>query len=257
MITAFRQELDAWRLSRYGEPVRWTPSGYLSLAGRDGLWLVAEGELDLFAYGRSRSHFLGRLCAGGLVPASAPGTECVLAARALPGCALRRLPADELIAAPWSVAPPGPEGAEEALARGVDAGLAPLLSAVDGTPLAGTPTLVPGCRVELRPGDAARPVHGIVWLRVLDGRIGEHGPGAVLATDDTVCSDRGAVVDADTTEGLLTSGVLWPHLAAEELRLRHALARRIDAVQRSSASRPPSAMSTAAVTRSTHRRARR
>jgi len=94
--------------------------------------------------------------------------------------------------------------------------------------VAGTPTLLPGYQVELRPGDAARPVHGIVWLRVLDGRVGGLGAGAVLATDDTVSSETGAVVGVDTTGDLLRGGVLWPHLAAEELRLRHALGRRID-----------------------------
>ena len=89
--------------------------------------------------------------------------------------------------------------------------------------VAGTASLVPGYPIELSPGDAARPVTGIVWLRVIDGRIGNFGPGAVLATDDTICSEFGAVVTVDTTAGMLASGVLWPHLAAEEIRLRRLL----------------------------------
>ena len=220
-ITMFRQELDGWRLSRYGRPVRWS-SQCQSLAGPAGLWLVAEGELDLFAYGHRRWHPLGRLGPGALVPASVPGPTYVLVARPLAGCVVRRL----VWGAPGSVAPSGED--LDAFARGVDSGLGPLLSAVAGAPVAGTPTLLPGYQVELRPGDAARPVHGIVWLRVLHGRVGGLGAGAVLATDDTVSSETGAVVGVDTTGDLLRSGVLWPHLAAEELRLRHALGRRID-----------------------------
>jgi hypothetical protein len=209
LTTPFRQELDAWRLSRYGERVR-RASGYLSLAGRGGLWLVVEGELDLLAYGKGRWRPLGRLGAGALVPSSAPGPAHVLVARPLPGCTLYHLPF-------------GISEDSAAVARGVDLGLAPLLSAVAGPPVAGTATLVPGYPVELRPGDAARPVTGIVWLRVLEGRIGTFGPGAVLATDDTVSAEFGAVVTVDTTAGMLDSGVLWPHLAAEEIRLRHLL----------------------------------
>ena len=211
-VTPFRQELDAWRLSQYGEPVR-RAAGYLSLAGRGGLWLVVEGEMDLLAYGRRRWRFLGRLGAGALVPSSAGGPAHVLVGQPMAGCVLYRLP----LAIP---------GHTEAVARGVDLGLAPLLSAVAGPPVAGTASLVPGYPIELSPGDAARPVTGIVWLRVIDGRIGNFGPGAVLATDDTICSEFGAVVTVDTTAGMLASGVLWPHLAAEEIRLRHLLGRR-------------------------------
>jgi hypothetical protein len=208
LTMAFRLELDAWRLSHHGEHVRAT--GYLSLAGRGDLWLVAEGQLDLLAYGRGRWRFLGRLGAGALVSSSAPGPAHVLVARPLPGCALYRLPV-------------GITGNTEAVARGIDLGLAPLLSAVAGPPVAGTATLVPGYPVELRPGDAARPVTGIVWVRVLEGRIGKFGPGAVLVTDDTICAEFGAVVTVDTTAGMLDSGVLWPHLAVEEVRLRQLL----------------------------------
>ena len=150
-ITMFRQELDGWRLSRYGRPVRWS-SQCLSLAGPAGLWLVAEGELDLFAYGHRRWHPLGRLGPGALVPASVPGPTYVLVARPLAGCVVRRL----VWGAPGSVAPSGED--LDAFARGVDSGLGPLLSAVAGAPVAGTPTLLPGYQVELRPGDAARLV---------------------------------------------------------------------------------------------------
>ena len=67
---------------------------------------------------------------------------------------------------------------------------------------------------------------GIVWLRVIDGRIGNFGPGAVFATNDTICSEFGTLVSVDTTAGMLGSGVLWPHLAAEEIRLRRLLLHR-------------------------------
>src|SRR5256885_11570836 len=129
----FRRELDGWRLARYGEPVRWT-SDCVSLAGRGWVWLVASGELDLFAVGTAgRWHFLGRLGAGTLVPASAPGPDHLLVGRPLPGCALHRLATGALIAEPWTVdrAGFGPSATEDALVNGVDAGLAPLLSAVD------------------------------------------------------------------------------------------------------------------------------
>ncbi|SRR6266508_2467065 len=229
---AFRRELDAWHLARYGGPVHWT-SEWLPLAGHDALWLVADGYLDFFAvggHGRGVARFLGRLGAGTLVPASAPGPEHVLAGRALPGCAVRRIAVAELLAEPRPVdrALFGSRRADEALVRGVDAGIGPLLSAVDAAPPAGTPTLIPGYRVELRPGDAVRPVHGIVWLRVLSGQVGELGTGATAAVDDAVTSETGAVVAVGTTGDLLADGVLWRYLAAEELRLRYALDRRIN-----------------------------
>src|SRR5947208_2805283 len=80
---------------------------------------------------------------------------------------------------------------------------------------------------ELAPGDAARPVHGIVWIRVLSGRVGELGTGAVAAIDDAVWSASGAVLAVGTTADLLAGGSLWRLLAGEELRLRYALDRRL------------------------------
>jgi hypothetical protein len=97
---------------------------------------------------------------------------------------------------------------------------------VDNAPPAGTPTLIPGFRVRLRPGDAARPVHGIVWVRVLSGQVGDLSQGAAAAVDDAVTSDTGAEIAVGTTGDLLAEGVLWRYLAGEELRLRYALDRR-------------------------------
>src|SRR6266511_1881263 len=51
---AFRRELDAWHLARYGGPVHWT-SEWLPLAGHDALWLVAAGHL-CHGGGRRRGH---------------------------------------------------------------------------------------------------------------------------------------------------------------------------------------------------------
>jgi len=243
---SFRPELDAWRLSGYGVPVDCAPVAGrhpvggerrpVSLAGVRTLWLVEDGALDVFAvgaHGLGRWHFLGRLTAGALVPASAPGPEHVLVGRPVPGCALRRIRATELAYGAELAS-----GDRAAMVRAVEAGLRPLLSNVDIAPVAGTPTLVPGQRTELRPGDAARPERGIVWIRVLRGRVGDLEPGDVTVVDDAIASDPGAWLAVGSTGELLASGSLWRHLAAVELRLRYALGRRIAALSGEARVRP-------------------
>ncbi|MCX4529420.1 MULTISPECIES: NHLP bacteriocin export ABC transporter permease/ATPase subunit [unclassified Streptomyces] len=63
------------------------------------LWLVVDGELDLFAVDAAQAghwHFLGRLEAGTLLLGPAEGPEHTLTARPLRGCRLRRIELHEL-----------------------------------------------------------------------------------------------------------------------------------------------------------------
>ncbi|UQX05237.1 NHLP bacteriocin export ABC transporter permease/ATPase subunit [Streptomyces sp. RerS4] len=129
-------------LGGLGSPVDCAGARSLSLEGPLVLWLVVDGELDLFAVDAAQGghwHFLGRLEAGTLLLGPAEGPEHTLTARPLRGCRLRRIELHELQRGPeygggWNQgqyataeAPLGP--LEYAFALGVGRGLRVLYQA--------------------------------------------------------------------------------------------------------------------------------
>ncbi|MBT2406464.1 MULTISPECIES: NHLP bacteriocin export ABC transporter permease/ATPase subunit [unclassified Streptomyces] len=86
-------------LGGLGSAVDCTGLRSLSLEGPLVLWLVVEGELDLFAVDAAQAghwHFLGRLEAGTLLLGPPEGPEHTLLGRPLHGCRLRRIELREL-----------------------------------------------------------------------------------------------------------------------------------------------------------------
>lgn len=86
-------------LGGLGSPVDCTNMRSLSLEGPLVLWLVVEGELDLFAIDAAQEghwHFLGRLAPGTLLLGPAEGPGHTLIGRPLQGCLLRRIELREL-----------------------------------------------------------------------------------------------------------------------------------------------------------------
>ncbi|MYT24677.1 NHLP bacteriocin export ABC transporter permease/ATPase subunit, partial [Streptomyces sp. SID7760] len=82
-----------------GSAVDCTGVRSLSLEGPLVLWLVVQGELDLFAVDAAQEghwHFLGRLESGTLLLGPVDGPAHTLTGRPLPGCVLRRMELHEL-----------------------------------------------------------------------------------------------------------------------------------------------------------------
>ncbi|MFJ7586815.1 NHLP bacteriocin export ABC transporter permease/ATPase subunit [Streptomyces sp. NPDC097617] len=202
----------------------------LSLEGPLVLWLVVEGELDLFAVDATQAghwHFLGRLEPGTLLLGPAEGPGHTLVGRPLQGCRLRRIGLRELARpqdAPYPQHPQDPRYAdrfhggpwyadeghfaaaglpsplEDAFARGIGRGLRVLYEA---------------------PLDGAAPTgHGgadddILWMRIT--------PGSV---------QYGAVYEAEAVGTLLVDAEMWQGMVDQQYRLLYALDGWIEALER-------------------------
>ncbi|UQI47182.1 NHLP bacteriocin export ABC transporter permease/ATPase subunit [Streptomyces sp. HU2014] len=194
----------------------------LSLEGPLVLWLVVEGELDLFAVDAAQAghwHFLGRLGAGTLLLGPAEGPRHTLIGRPLRGCRLRRVELRELYRQEYEgqgayadeygygheygygPADPAPSPLEDAFARGVGRGLRVLYQA----PLDGRAT-APG---------AAGADEDILWMRV--------PPGSVR---------YGAAYEAEAAGCLLVDAALWQGMVDQQYRLLYALDDRIERLER-------------------------
>ncbi|MFD6971154.1 NHLP bacteriocin export ABC transporter permease/ATPase subunit [Streptomyces sp. NPDC059949] len=217
-----------------GSPVDCTGVRSLSLEGPLVLWLVVQGELDLFAVDAAQAghwHFLGRLEPGTLLLGPAEGPDHTLVGRPLQGCRLRRIELRELYrpeyvdqshgdqfhsdqfqgnhfnGGPWYAAP-GQYGAaggqpsplEDAFARGIGRGLRVLYQApLDGSATAG---------------------HGgadddILWMRVT--------PGSV---------QYGAVYETEAVGTLLVDAAMWQGMVDQQYRLLYALDGWIEQLER-------------------------
>jgi NHLM bacteriocin system ABC transporter ATP-binding protein len=187
----------------------------LSLEGPLVLWLVVEGELDLFAVDAAQGghwHFLGRLAAGTLLLGPAEGPEHTLTARPLRDCRLRRIELHELHRGPeyadwWdqgqyaaAEAPLSP--LEYAFALGVGRGLRVLYQA----PLENRATTG-------RDGGADDDV---LWIQIM--------PGSV---------QYGAVYEGYEGYGaLLLDAVMWQGMVDQQYRLLYALDHWIEQLER-------------------------
>ncbi|MEV8474433.1 NHLP bacteriocin export ABC transporter permease/ATPase subunit [Streptomyces sp. NPDC051173] len=193
----------------------------LSLENPLVLWLVVDGELDLFAVDAAQAghwHFLGRLTVGTLLLGPAEGPAHTLVGRPLQGCRLRRIELRELYrpdhADQWGTGrsaqdrypqdqwgydvPPSP--LEDAFARGVGRGLRVLYQApLDGRATAGQ--------------DGADD--DILWMRIV--------PGSV---------QYGAAYEAEAVGTLLVDPAMWQGMVDQQYRLLHALDRWIEQLER-------------------------
>ncbi len=203
-------------LGALGAPVDCTGMRSLALEGPLVLWLVVEGELDLFAVDAAQGghwHFLGRLEPGTLLLGPAEGPGHTLVGRPLPGCRLRRIGlrelqrpeyppymeyADEGQYAAAAAALPSP--LEDAFARGIGRGLRVLYQA----PLDGTATTGQGGADE-----------DILWMRIT--------PGSV---------QYGAVYEAEAVGTLLVDAAMWQGMVDQQYRLLYALDDWIEQLER-------------------------
>ncbi|MFJ6755508.1 NHLP bacteriocin export ABC transporter permease/ATPase subunit [Streptomyces sp. NPDC091273] len=201
-------------LGALGSPVDCTGLRSLSLEGPLVLWLVVQGELDLFAVDAVQAghwHFLGRLEPGTLLLGPAEGPDHTLVGRPLQGCRLRRIELGELYrpeydqfhagqfhGGAWyaeqghygAPAAGGPSPLEDAFARGIGRGLRVLYQA----PLDGSATTGHGADDD------------ILWMQVT--------PGSV---------QYGAVYEAEAVGTLLVDPAMWQGMVDQQHRLLYAL----------------------------------
>lgn len=207
-------------LGALGSPVDCTGMRSLSLEGPLVLWLVVQGELDLFAVDAAQGghwHFLGRLEPGTLLLGPAEGPDHTLVGRPLPGCRLRRIGLRELYrpqdpqypqypqytddGGQYGPAAAGlPSPLEDAFARGIGRGLRVLYQA----PLDGTATTGHGGADE-----------DILWMRIT--------PGSV---------QYGAVYEAEAVGTLLVDAAMWQGMVDQQYRLLYALDDWIEQLER-------------------------
>ncbi|MGW8604806.1 NHLP bacteriocin export ABC transporter permease/ATPase subunit [Streptomyces sp. NPDC055893] len=218
-------------LGGLGTPLDCTGMRSLSLEGPLVLWLVVEGELDLFATDAAQEgnwHFLGRLAPGTLLLGPAEGPNHTLIGRPLQGCLLRRVELRELqpygpeaygseAYGPETYGRPGQYGPgqygvaevplsplENAFALGIGRGLRVLYQA----PLESRATAGPGTADD-----------DVLWMQI--------APGSVR---------YGAVYEGyegyDTAAALLVDGAMWQGMVDQQYRLLYALDHWIEQAER-------------------------
>ncbi|RKN72603.1 NHLP bacteriocin export ABC transporter permease/ATPase subunit [Streptomyces klenkii] len=217
-------------LGALGTPVDCTGLRSLDLEGPLVLWLVVDGELDLFAVDAARAghwHFLGRLAPGTLLLGPADGPEHTLLGRPLQGCALRRIDLHELhrqdhggtpygrqhsdpwqqgdawqYGEPWHSGTPGGTlgPLENAFALGIGRGLRVLYQA----PLENRAT----------PGGSGAD-EDVLWMQL--------APGSV---------QYGAPYEGCTAGSLLVDPAMWQGMVDQQYRLLYALDRWIEQAER-------------------------
>jgi len=234
-------------LAVHGERIETPAERKLSLEGVGAVWLVEGGHLDVFAvardngHQRGRLHFLARLPEGAILLGAPPGPAHTLVARPLPGAVVRRIPLGSLLIAQQEVwvqnrVAEQLTSEERALAWGIDVGVAAIAEALrDELPPRDFVHLEAARGVELAPGDRARSIDGVLWLRMIGGQASPSGLAEPLQAGDSIAmSERdwlatagGAVVLARSTADLLGSGQIWDLLVGHNQRFLHAIDQRI------------------------------
>lgn len=199
-------------LGGLGAPVDCTGLRSLSLEGPLVLWLVEEGELDLFAVDAARAghwHFLGRLEAGTLLLGPAEGPEHTLVGRPRQGCRLRRVELRELSRPEYGgyggqqwydTADGALSPLENAFALGIGRGLRVLYQA----PLDGRATTGGGGADD-----------DVLWMQIT--------PGSV---------QYGAAYEGYTAGTLLVDAAMWQGMVDQQYRLLYALDHWIEQLER-------------------------
>ncbi|MBT2385152.1 NHLP bacteriocin export ABC transporter permease/ATPase subunit [Streptomyces sp. ISL-11] len=203
-------------LGHLGTEVDCTGTSGLSLEGPLVLWLVVDGELDLFAVDAAQAghwHFLGRLAAGTLLLGPAQGPEHTLVGRPLRGCRLRRVELRELYRSEYDGQDHGPYGHGQYAA--VDAMLSPLEDAF-------ALGIGRGLRVLYQAPleNRATTGHGgadddVLWMQIT--------PGSVR---------YGAAYEAEAVGTLLVEPAMWQGMVDQQYRLLYALDRWIEQLER-------------------------
>lgn len=201
-----------------GTPVDCTGLRSLSLEGPHVLWLVENGELDLFAVDVAQAghwHFLGRLEPGTLLLGPAEGPAHTLTGRPRQGCRLRRIELGELYAYGdmWHGSSDGVlSPLEEAFALGVGRGLHVLYQA----PLDNNRT---GAGSAGGAGGAGGAGSGgtddVLWMQI--------APGSV---------QYGAAYEGYAAGSLLVDAAMWQGMVDQQYRLLYALDRWIEQLER-------------------------
>lgn len=213
-------------LGGLGSPVDCAGLRSLSLEGPLVLWLVVDGELDLFAVDAAQAghwHFLGRLGAGTLLLGPAEGPAHTLLGRPLHGCLLRRIELRELYRpeypeypdyggqdnGPWYDGQYGHADGmlsplENAFALGVGRGLRVLYQA----PLESRATT----------GRSAAD-DDVLWMQITPGSVQY---GAIYESHEGY----------DTAGTLLVDATMWQGMVDQQHRLLYALDRWIEQLER-------------------------
>lgn len=210
------------------------------------LWLVAEGEFDLFAVdetGGGPWHHIARLTAGVLCPTPAASSRHGLILRPLDHAQLRRLSVSEVIGKAKrhkdTGAAPGPLVVP--LTEGIDRGMSALMDFVRaGLPPRDYQTLVPDTEIILPLGGNASPSEGIVWIEVLEGELTVGGSGAriggggvlTLGPRDWCAAAVPTRIRVRSTRGLQRDGDLQRALLEFEQRMPHLVDRVIEGRER-------------------------
>src|ERR1700733_1420397 len=229
-------------LADLGEVVDLSSSRTFVLDSPQSVWVVDEGLIDVFAAAPvngaeassdggapddgelrfGRWHFMCRVSAGTILLGSPPGPRHVLVAKPLPGGRARKIPLADLRhaqAAHWTDEPSAERlpsvvtGQARLLAEGLDAGIEATHNGVRTAlpPRAFTP-LEPGPGLELPDAAVARSISGVLWVRVLSGRIRLGGP----AIDRTYqFGDQLAIGESYWLESGDGPAVLYPRTTAD------------------------------------------
>lgn len=191
----------------------------LSLEGPHVLWLVVDGELDLFAVDAAQAghwHFLGRLAAGTLLLGPAQGPRHTLLGRPVHGCRLRRVELRELQRAPYDHDPYGNNPY-----RHDPYGHDPYGHASHGA-VGGAPSPLENA-FALGVGRGLRALYqegaaddDVLWMQI--------SPGDV---------QYGALYEGHDTAGvLLVDAAMWQGMVDQQYRLLYALDDRIEELER-------------------------
>ncbi|MCC2273993.1 NHLP bacteriocin export ABC transporter permease/ATPase subunit [Streptomyces sp. ET3-23] len=201
----------------------------LPLEGPHVLWLVVDGELDLFAVDAVQAgpwHFLGRLAAGTLLLGPAEGPRHTLLGRPVHGCRLRRVELRELQRQPYGHDPYGRDLYEQAPYRNDPYGHDPYGNVSYGHASHGAVGVAPsplenafvlgvgrGLRALYQEGAADED---ILWMQI--------SPGDV---------QYGALYEGHDTAGvLLVDAAMWQRMVDQQYRLLYALDDRIEQLER-------------------------
>jgi len=261
-------------LADLGEVVDLSSSRTFVLDSPRSVWIVDEGLIDVFAAAPAedgtghdgsagddrgagddgdrrfgRWHFMCRVGAGAILLGSPPGPRHVLVAKPLPGGRARKIALADLRhaqAAHWTDEPSAERppslvsGQSRRLADGLDAGIEALHNGVRNAlpPRTFTP-LEPGPGLELSGAAVARSISGVLWVRVVSGRIRLGGPavdrtykfGDQVAIGESYwleSSEGPAVLSPKTTASLIADGSLWPSLLLHQVRFLYAVDRFIE-----------------------------
>jgi NHLM bacteriocin system ABC transporter ATP-binding protein len=219
--------------------------------------LVEHGAVDVFAVHLEnhrpdgRWTFLCRVNAGTLLHGSPRGPRHALACRPVPRSYVSTLPLSRLAA--LSAASAGGTPAGEAvralsapqyaltvqqLVTGLDGGITALAQALrDSLPPRQFIPLAPRGQTDVAPGETARSIDDVLWVRVdrgvvrmpdgITGRL-TAGERLCLTERDWLVAEEPSRLTASTTLDLLANGQLWRQLIIHAARFLYTVDRRIE-----------------------------